>query len=354
MSLSKPTQISEKVFDALENALSANGIGRSFLAEYLRRNQAAETQRLLKAVQHLEEYMRSRQFPSEFDSVRLNLFEMNEAIARTKKEIARLKTDNTTGDHFTAASNELDAIVSSTENATQAILEAAEAIQEAAWSLRENPQDVAQCDAIDEKATEIFMSCSFQDLTGQRTQKVVQVLHYLEERLDRMISIWGVEGYELEEDDDTDQGVKSMDKRPDAHLLNGPQMEGEGVNQSDVDALFDTFSSVAPEEDEEAQEPAETAEVEPETLEDAPAEEQIFAGVEAAAEEQQETEGNNASEGANIIPLAQSEPQLDEDLDLFEADSEAEKGAEEPAPLRKSNSDPLERLSTGERLALFS
>lgn len=352
MSLSNHTQISEEQFTALQKALSETAIGRSFLKEHLRRNQAHETKQLLKSVQQLEEYMRSRQFPSEFDSVRLNLYEMNEAIARTKKEIARLKTDNATGDHFAAASNELDAIVSSTENATQAILEAAEAIQESAWTLRENPQDASQCDAIDEKATEIFMSCSFQDLTGQRTQKVVQVLHYLEERLDRMIRIWGVEGYELD-DDDGSEGVKSMDKRPDAHLLNGPQLDGEGVNQSDIDALlndpkFDLESADDHTAGNDVPEAAPT-DTTPETSQN------------TAPETTAKASTDPQAASADIIPLAQAETDMEDDLDLFEADAVEDAITDAPAPGQtegtskpRSNADPLERLSTGERLALFS
>ena len=46
------------------------------------------------------------------------------------------------------------------------------------------------CDIIDRRATDIYTACSFQDLTGQRTQKVIQVLRYLEERLASMLAIW--------------------------------------------------------------------------------------------------------------------------------------------------------------------
>ena len=38
---------------------------------------------------------------------------------------------------------------------------------------------------------EIFTACSFQDLTGQRTTKVINVLRYIEQRIGSMIAIWG-------------------------------------------------------------------------------------------------------------------------------------------------------------------
>ena len=80
----------------------------------------------------------------------------------------------------------------------------------------------------------IFTACSFQDLTGQRTSKVINALRYIEQRVNAMIAIWGVEGVKP----NTDIPDAFTDKRPDAHLLNGPALDGYGVSQSDVDALF--------------------------------------------------------------------------------------------------------------------
>ena len=156
---------------------------------------------------------------------------------RPKSRISRQEGDDDSN-RFVDASHELDAIVTQTEGATQSILEAAEQIQEQAWVLREKGADDATCDEIDAKATEIFMACSFQDLTGQRTNKVVQVLRYLESRINLMIGIWGIE--ELEADD----AAGPVDSRPDAHLLNGPQMSGRGVCQNSVDELMSVSDDV--------------------------------------------------------------------------------------------------------------
>src|SRR5262249_30355095 len=67
----------------------------------------------------------------------------------------------------------------------------AEQIQEVAWMLRERGADGAICDALDRRANDIYSACSFQDLTGQRTRKVVDVLQFLEDRIRAMIEIWG-------------------------------------------------------------------------------------------------------------------------------------------------------------------
>ncbi len=234
-----PSAIRESDYDAILTALTDTDRGRWFLQEYVRRNQKPDTQVVLEAIGRLEKAMtRERAVPS-IDRIRLDIADMQEAIERTKREIANIKHEQEDGNRFIEASNELDAIVTKTESATQEILAAAEAIQETAWTLREAGADEASCDDIDARATEIFMACSFQDLTGQRTQKIVQVLQYLESRINLMISIWGIE-------DATATDTKFVeDKRPDAHLLNGPQLEGKGVSQDAVDEMFGSLAEEA-------------------------------------------------------------------------------------------------------------
>jgi chemotaxis regulatin CheY-phosphate phosphatase CheZ len=79
----------------------------------------------------------------------------------------------------------------------------------------------------------LMVACSFQDLTGQRMTKVVNALRYLEQRVNTMIEIWGITP-----EDAAKVKQQLNDTRPDAHLLNGPAREGEGVAQDDVDRLL--------------------------------------------------------------------------------------------------------------------
>ena len=96
------------------------------------------------------------------------------------------------------------------------------------------------CDRLDARATDIYTACSFQDLTGQRTSKVVKTLAFLENRVLAMIEIWG-----LEEIDVQDRKVK--EEQSDSHLLNGPARRGEGVDQSEVDQMISTNQAEGPE-----------------------------------------------------------------------------------------------------------
>lgn len=99
--------------------------------------------------------------------------------------------------------------------------------------MREDGVAAETCDEIENRVIDIFTACSFQDITGQRTTKVVNVLRYLEQRVNTMIEIWGV--------DDVDPSTapsEDPDARPDSHLLDGPQMDGEGSSQDDIDRIL--------------------------------------------------------------------------------------------------------------------
>lgn len=234
-------------YDAIEAAVMETSRGRWFLTEYARRNRNSDTDRILNKLERLERTIRRDRAVPDIDRIRLDLADMAEAITRTKQEIAQMKLDTEHGGRFSDASQELDAIVSQTETATNEILLAAESIQEAAWTLREAGASDEVCDQLDTQATEIYTACSFQDLTGQRTRKVVTVLRYLESRINAMIGIWGLED-EVECDEVIEKPAAGpfdpADTRPDAHLLNGPQLHGRGIRQNDVDDLMWTEEQV--------------------------------------------------------------------------------------------------------------
>ena len=235
------TPLAIEDYDAIEAAVMETQRGRWFLAEHARRNRNCDTEVVLASLERIEKTIRRERAAPDIDRIRLDLADMAEAISRTKQEIAQMKFETENG-RFADASAELDAIVTQTENATNDILRAAETVQEAAWTLREAGAADEMCDTLDAQATDIYTACSFQDLTGQRTRKVVTVLRYLESRINAMMDIWGL-GEALADVmadvERADQPFDPMDQRPDAHLLNGPQLHGRGVDQGGVDELMD-------------------------------------------------------------------------------------------------------------------
>ena len=225
-----PAPLGEADYEAIEDAVMETARGRWFLAEYARRNRHADTTMLLKALDRIEAAMRGERSVQSVDRIRFDLVEMSKAIARTKTEIASIKPDADHHGKFGEASEELDSVVQATETATSDILACAERIQEMAWTLREQGVESEVCDLLDANATEVYTACSFQDLTGQRTRKVIGVLRYLEERINAMIGIWGLDGA---------MAAKAAEARAvdeGKALVNAPA--GPGLDQDDVDMVM--------------------------------------------------------------------------------------------------------------------
>lgn len=235
--INQPPANPEEDYNLIEQALLQNPRGRWFLEEYITRNRPEDTKKLLNAIQRIENNLVKSDAPlqNDLDPIRMSIIEMSKAIAKTREEIKSIKPEDDADNQITSATEELSTIVEATESATNTILEAAEEIQEAAWVLREAGAEDTHCSKIDDKTTDIYTACSFQDITGQRTTKVVQALSYIENRVNSMIDIWGLnetsETFTPKED--------ASDSRPDAHLLNGPAKQGKEIHQNTVDDMMD-------------------------------------------------------------------------------------------------------------------
>jgi chemotaxis protein CheZ len=324
-----PAPPSDADYEAIEGAVMETARGRWFLAEYARRNRNADTTMLLKALDRIEAAMRGERSVDSVDRIRFDLVEMAKAIARTKTEIAAMKPDADHHGKFGEASEELDSVVQQTEAATSDILACAEAIQETAWTLRERGLDAEVCDLLDAKATEVYTACSFQDLTGQRTRKVIGVLRYLEGRINAMIDIWGLDGAMSAE------AAESRAVETGKALLNGPAKPGHGLDQADVDMVM---GPAAVSRFEETVPPIELVE---EAVVEAAVED---VAVEAAAEDL-----------VAEMPAAQSVAASAEDDREIDAERPIE--VPQPKPRAASASDPLApfmALSAEEKIALFT
>ncbi|MGH1398502.1 MAG: protein phosphatase CheZ [Alphaproteobacteria bacterium] len=116
-----------------------------------------------------------------------------EGIARRFGEILEiLHAVSFSGDGNTPANAgvELDAVVEMTEKAANRILDAADRIAtKISSSLNEEQRKAAQ---IDEDIEEIFMACSFQDITGQRIRNTLENLKAIEDRLGTALDKMGI------------------------------------------------------------------------------------------------------------------------------------------------------------------
>jgi len=173
------------------------------------------------------------------EKLKVELDLIHDAINRTKREIATLHGKSFEGDEMAKVNGELGAVVGGTEQATQQILEATEAIDQAATALSKNispDQQKLLSEEIQERVVSIFEACNFQDLTGQRISKVMSTMKFIEQHIHEMMEIWGgVDAIKA-------HAPAIVDTREgDAKLLNGPKLDGDAghASQNDIDALFD-------------------------------------------------------------------------------------------------------------------
>lgn len=155
--------------------------------------------------------------------------ELGRTIATAKAEIATLRVDDITGHDIPFATDELDAIVDHTAQATHAILESCEMLDDVSGTVSGEPAAKLQA-----ATTKIYEACSFQDITGQRITKVVTTLKTIETKVAQIISTFGASAVEAARN-------KEHDGATDAHLLNGPQLPAHAMDQSDIDKLMASF-----------------------------------------------------------------------------------------------------------------
>ena len=170
--------------------------------------------------------------------VRVEIAQMVRMIGRAKLEIASIKHPMAEeDDRMKLAASELDAIVVATEASTQDILAASEQMETLVRTITGlHPDDEEMGTLGDQMANEIiniFEACNFQDITGQRINKVVKTIGFIEEKILAMINIWGAEAF-------MDLPVASDPSASgEGSLMNGPQLENQGITQDEINALFD-------------------------------------------------------------------------------------------------------------------
>ncbi len=234
--MTEVTRFSDDDYNELRRFVSRTPRGRAFLKEHERRAQKLAAEEVIRLINDLRDRWRQTaqvaNTATQVEVLRRELLDMSASIVQARREISALrpKGEGEGSDRIVTATNELDAIVKSAERASFEILNAAERILELTNRMRTAGAPGDLCTDLDNEISNIFTACSFQDLTGQRTTKVVNALRYIEQRVGAMMAIWGHDGAIRPVADDRD------DQRPDAHLLNGPT--DSGIDQSEIDRLL--------------------------------------------------------------------------------------------------------------------
>jgi chemotaxis protein CheZ len=156
------------------------------------------------------------------------LEDLGQTIRATREEIAAIQPGDISTDHIPRATDELDAVVCATEEATNKIMDVCDEITALAGSCAPpfNEQLVG-C------TTKIYEACNFQDITGQRITKVVTALKQIDAKVAALLQALG---NEME-----DQGKEDLASSPKPNvdmLLNGPQLPKDAASQDDIDKLL--------------------------------------------------------------------------------------------------------------------
>jgi chemotaxis protein CheZ len=170
---------------------------------------------------------------------------IQQAIMETKRHVVSFHAETSRTVTVNHAAGELGAVVMDTEGATNNILAAAERIEMLAGVIQsEKTKDAMKVRAgeIAGFVMSIYEACNFQDLTGQRISRVCDTLSFVEERVNRMVEVWGgldslsqIMAQEVE-------NMRFQQEALGTHALAaGPAMIGADgyVGQDDIDALFD-------------------------------------------------------------------------------------------------------------------
>jgi chemotaxis protein CheZ len=153
-------------------------------------------------------------------------------IDEARNEIGLTRPSDIKDKHIPTATDELDAVVEATAEATGTIMDCCDVIQSKADAV--GGEEGA---AIGGEIIKIYEACSFQDITGQRITKVVTTLKTIEDKVSQLVQVLG-DNLPLkdhgEEDENAGKTVEEM-------LLNGPQMPDKAITQEDIDKLLEDF-----------------------------------------------------------------------------------------------------------------
>lgn len=164
-------------------------------------------------------------------ALKQELEKIKDYINQAKHEIAGLTYQGTTESEkkIEAAATQLAEVIKHTEEATNAIMDHAEAILGIAGELGD------QGATLSNHGLAILEACSFQDITGQRINKVLKTFEQIELRVNNLIKLFWNDESEVVGYTPTATPVSA---RPDEHLMEGPQLDKDKPSQDDIDKLF--------------------------------------------------------------------------------------------------------------------
>lgn len=176
--------------------------------------------------------------------------ELKEQVERSRQELAELRNATFSGSGIGLATEELSAVIEATEQATETILAACEEIDTLASRIGDitaegRPEEDAL--KIRDCIIQIYQAATFQDITGQRINKVRKTFDMIDDRLMALAASLGLSEEALENGTAGEAAampakaaqVETIPAEIDeSALLNGPQLGDQGISQDEIDQMF--------------------------------------------------------------------------------------------------------------------
>lgn len=161
------------------------------------------------------------------DQIFRELTQLKTMIEELRADISSAQPGEIKNTHIPSATDELELVVQATEEATGSIMDSCEVIQQ-----QMDQMEASAATIVEGEVTKIYEACTFQDLTGQRIQKVVKTLAEIESRISNLLSLSGAVPASSES-----KPVQSEEES----LLNGPQSKDKAISQDEIDRLLSEF-----------------------------------------------------------------------------------------------------------------
>ncbi len=237
----------EKELQEIEDQLLQSDSGRAFLEAYKVRVISGVTRAFATAVSEVEDL--SPDALSNADILgpgQSDVFEVAQVILdkinttrEELKSISEMATERNQK-NYNAVGDELAAITQDTEEATNSIMDAVDGIEGLLKKVHGGAKISEEVlKDIFSKTGDIVVACSFQDITSQRVQKVVDVLQAIDMEISRIESRLNSPVASPIDQDVIDSEEFSREQQKRDGLLDGPALPSSAASQEDIDSLFD-------------------------------------------------------------------------------------------------------------------
>ena len=214
----------EEEYRAIEAAVGQTARGRWFLLEHARRHRGADTDVILAAIEQLGSRLSGdaaplpvpasappaeaappgndvlRKAAQQLEAVKASLSAMAAAITRDAAEASAIKHPAKGTGSFQDLDG-LEAVADDIEAANSAVLDAAEHIQEIAWTMRERGAEGAACDRLDQRASDIYAACAGEDAATRRLRVFLHSTRLIGRHLAALNEAFQIPGPEAAEPD---------------------------------------------------------------------------------------------------------------------------------------------------------